>query len=205
MFGPSLHPVVCRRTYVLLCTQCFQFVSIVHSRFFLRFSLTFIEVYNRYGTHSLCLFVLFDCVYITPLSTIFLLYSGEQFHWWRKPRTRTKSSTCRKSLAIGLIEWVLKKTTKATHTLIPYIFPYYFDSTFIVFFLIIQIWWLVYCLCHIYYIPMELACIVGFDWLIFYLKSSIYNSLLICTTGRSAIFKTWNTACHIYNNTQKYL
>ena len=132
MFGPSLHPVVCRRTYVLLCTQCFQFVSIVHSRFFLRFSLTFIEVYNRYGTHSLCLFVLFDCVYITPLSTIFLLYSGGQFHWWRKPEDADEIIDLSQVTSYRL-DWMSVKKNNQSHS--------YINSIYIP----LLLWFHVYC------------------------------------------------------------
>ena len=43
-----------------------------------------------------CLFV---CLMVlTPLSTIFLLYRGGQFYWWRKPEDREKLLTYRKSL-----------------------------------------------------------------------------------------------------------
>jgi hypothetical protein len=41
---------------------------------------------------------------LTPLSTIFQLYRGSQFYWWRKPEYWRKPLTCRMSLT-NFITW----------------------------------------------------------------------------------------------------
>jgi hypothetical protein len=35
---------------------------------------------------------LFDVYFLTPISTLFHLYTGDEFYWWRKPKYPDKST-----------------------------------------------------------------------------------------------------------------
>jgi hypothetical protein len=49
---------------------------------------------------------------LTPLSTLFQLYRGGQFYWWRKSEYRRKPLTCRMSLTNFLSHYVVSSTPR---------------------------------------------------------------------------------------------